>query len=280
MQPLHVDEEMPVGDAERMARRGLGIFVVPGELRRRPVDRRSACFGASRPSSRARASSRRCRRSPHDAAWYARVKRSGPNRLGAIVPDLRAIERRTTGLPRRRASRTRELGKQAVAVDVHDVGARRWRGSSARRMRRPRAAHRAERARSRQLPLRRGIQVTGPGERRAAPPARGGCATYSTVVAGLARPHAELPRQQRVGRLVRRQVGRDVEDVHRLTLSLDRRLHVASAGTRRTSPASHRAPAWRTRGTARADRRTRRAPPASGCTGSRRRSLRSNGTAG
>ena len=59
---------------------------------------------------------------------------------------------------------------------------------------------------------RRGIQAAGPGS-VAGWPARGGCATYSTVSPGLGRPQPELPRKQRVGGLIRRQVRRDVNDV-------------------------------------------------------------------
>ena len=109
----------------------------------------------------------------------------------------------------------------------------------------------------RSRPLRRG----DPGHRagQVAPAARARRMRHVLDrVAALARPLAELPRQQRVGRLIRRQVRRDVEDVHAVRLSA-----VRAGGTPRTSTGvGAEVPAWRTRGTARADRRTRRAPPA------------------
>ena len=87
------------------------------------------------------------------------------------------------------------------------------------------------------------------------------------VVAAGVRPGAELGRQQRVGRLIGRQVRRDVADAHRSRQAVARTVAAVSVrprsarGTRRTSSARRRDRASRTSGLGRAGRRTRRARP-------------------
>ena len=120
-------------------------------------------------------------------------------------------------MPRRARPGRGDFDDESVAVQVEEVGAcaacvergaRSARAccsvssrSSARRVRRLAACAAGARP---------GLPASG----TAARPCAGSCATNVTSIAARVRPGAELGRQQRIGRLIRRQVRRDVADAH------------------------------------------------------------------
>ena len=119
----------------------------------------------------------------------------------------------TTGFAAAGGEQDGDFGEQPVAVDVHDIRARECgQRAPAGCARRPASDPSA--ARDRRI---RRVSPRNPRHRPGefgAPAARGGCATYATVSPASPAQFPELPRQQRVGRLIGRQVRRDVEDVH------------------------------------------------------------------
>ena len=160
----------------------------------------------------------------------------GPEALRRVVPDLGAVQRQDDRFRRRLAQQHRELGEEPVAVHVDDVRASDGRRQSLVHRRAPRARRRRESCRASNPSVRRGIQSPGREERPAVRSRR--MRDVLDVVAGFGGPEPQLPRQQGVGGLIRRQVRRDVQDAQRSA-----RVSCSSAGgTRRTSPAGRRAP--------------------------------------
>ena len=188
-------------------------------------------------------------------------------------------------MPRRLRPRGRDFDDEAVAVQVQDVRvAGRGVHGGVNHARRFERVECAAAGRRRDAGGLRGSRHTRPNGRScAARPCAGSCATNVTSSPRACAHAAELRRQQRVGRLIRRQVRRDVTDAHAGSQA-DARSAVrapgrTAPGTPRTSPARRPGPSSRTSGRGSADRRTRRARPASGCTGCRRRWPRSSGRA-
>ena len=142
------------------------------------------------------------------------MNRSGPKRFGGSARSrCRRASARPASRAAARAARPAPASRPLLCTWTTSARAmpRRQRAPDSRTRRR---SSRARSVRSTSARLRARHPGHGPGS-GALPPARGGCATYSTVVAARRRPVAELERQQRVGRLIGRQVRRDVEDPHR-----------------------------------------------------------------
>jgi hypothetical protein len=227
MQALHVEEQVSVGHAQLGARLGLRRLVVPGEGGRdRRIDHVQLAAPEPelvRPLVQPRAVEGDRRRAMVRAG--EQIERDAPP---AVVPDLRAVERQDDGLARATRQQDAELRQQPVAVHVHDIGA-----SHRRRQRLPDAAGAADRAGLQQSihQAARASRDPGDGRRwRAAPDGASLAGTPETRSVGVADPRRvrdvldrvarlvrelpELPRQQRVGSLVGRQMRGHVEDVH------------------------------------------------------------------
>ena len=164
MQPLHVQQQVRDCDAERRARGELVVVVMPRE---EVADRRIArrARGAAQPE---------LLRLDHQPMAVERDVGCGvirtreeirPELLRRVVPDLRPVERQDDRFAGAARDQHGKFRQQAVAVHVHDVGARD--GGSQRRARA--ASLRAEiprAARARADPMSgRGIHVDGAGER-------------------------------------------------------------------------------------------------------------------
>ena len=112
-------------------------------------------------------------------------------------------------------------------------------------------------------------QATGPARqfRASARPCAGSCATNETSSPRARAQRAELGRQQRVGRLIGRQMRRDVTDAHGPARASGRRSawrpvrRRTARGIPRTSRLGAQLAASRTSARVRADRRTRRSSP-------------------
>ena len=167
-----------------------------------------------RPSSRARAE-QALAVERHRRRRVVRAREEiGPEPLRRVVPDLGAVQRQHDRLAAPRAPAAPPAPASRPLLWTCTTSARSIAGCE--RLADARAARTAPSA---QRPRDAAVGAPRdpgrrPGQRRRLPgPRRMG--DVLDRVAGLGRPRAELPRQQRVGRLVRRQVRRDVDDVHR-----------------------------------------------------------------
>ncbi len=232
MEPLDVEQQVRVLDAERRPRRRLRVFVVEREA---VVHRR---IDGLHPPPR----ESQLLRADHQAVAVERDgcggligarEQIGTGFLRRVVPDLGAVERQHDRLPHAAAEQDGQFGEQTVAVDVDDVRAR-----DARREQPPDAARRERRGeleRSRErAAARSGHPGDRTGERRVSSGARW-MRDVLDVRSFVARPVPELPGQQRIRGLVRRQVRRDVEDVHQAADTYVPRNSANVAGTARSS---------------------------------------------
>ena len=120
-------------------------------------------------------------------------------------------------------------------MHVHDVGSRERRRERPPMRQGTAAARLLEGPRPRRRPRAAAPRSPVPRACARAAGARGGCATYSTVSPASSAQFPSCHGQQRIGRLVRRQMRRDVEDVHS---ACSFRLQRPTSVTLGTTPAS------------------------------------------
>ena len=132
VQPLDVEDDVRLGDAERRAPRRARRLVLRRERRRDRRDRRPTGPARSRPSSmRALQQLPAVERDRAARAIRARERIDRPAR--PVVPDLGAVQRQHVRDAAARRPGRRDLDDQPVAVQMQEIGVARAASSSARR---------------------------------------------------------------------------------------------------------------------------------------------------